>query len=30
MSDLAVDNLLAYFRGETPACPVNAEVLALP
>jgi glyoxylate reductase len=30
MSDLAVDNLLAYFRGETPPCPVNAEVLALP
>jgi glyoxylate reductase len=28
MSDLAVDNLLAFFRGERPPCPVNAEVLA--
>jgi glyoxylate reductase len=30
MSDLAVDNLLAFFRGETPPCCVNGEVLALP
>jgi glyoxylate reductase len=30
MSDLAVDNLLAFFRGERPPCCVNAEVLALP
>jgi glyoxylate reductase len=28
MSDLAVDNLSAFFRGETPPCPVNPEVLA--
>jgi glyoxylate reductase len=28
MSDLAVDNLLAFFRGELPPCPVNREVLA--
>ena len=28
MSDLAVDNLVAFFRGETPPCPVNPEVLA--
>ena len=28
MSDLAVDNLMAFFRGETPPCPVNREVLA--
>jgi glyoxylate reductase len=27
MSDLAVDNLLAFFRGETPPCPVNPEVV---
>jgi glyoxylate reductase len=30
MSDLAVDNLLAFFRGERPPCCVNGEVLALP
>lgn len=30
MSDLAVDNLLAFFRGERPPCCVNPEVLALP
>jgi len=30
MSDLAVDNLLAFFRGERPPCCVNAEVLAFP
>ncbi len=28
MADLAVDNLLAYFRGERPPHPVNPEVLA--
>jgi glyoxylate reductase len=28
MTDLAVDNLLAFFRGEPPPCPVNAEVLS--
>jgi glyoxylate reductase len=28
MSDLAVDNLLAFFSGETPPCPVNPDVLA--
>jgi glyoxylate reductase len=27
MSDLAVDNLIAFFRGETPPCPVNPEVV---
>lgn len=27
MSDMAVDNLLAFFRGERPASCVNAEVL---
>jgi glyoxylate reductase len=27
MSDLAVDNLLAFFRGETSPCPVNPEVV---
>jgi glyoxylate reductase len=27
MTDLAVDNLLAYFHGETPPSPVNPEVL---
>ncbi len=27
MTDLAVDNLLAFFRGERPPCPVNPEVL---
>ncbi len=27
MSDLAVDNLLAFFRGQRPPCCVNAEVL---
>ncbi len=30
MSNLAVDNLLAFFRGERPPCCVNAEVLAFP
>jgi glyoxylate reductase len=30
MSDLAVDNLLAFFRGERPPCVVNAELLAQP
>lgn len=30
MSDLAVDNLLAFFRGERPPSCVNAEVLTLP
>jgi lactate dehydrogenase-like 2-hydroxyacid dehydrogenase len=25
MTDLAVDNLLAFFRGERPPCCVNAE-----
>jgi glyoxylate reductase len=30
MCDLAVDNLLAFFRGERPPCCVNPEVLALP
>jgi glyoxylate reductase len=30
MSDLAVDNLLVFFRGERPPCCVNPEVLALP
>jgi glyoxylate reductase len=28
MTDLAVDNLLAFFRGERPPCCVNPEVLA--
>ncbi len=28
MTDLAVDNLLAFFRGERPPCPVNPEVLS--
>ncbi|HWC31437.1 MAG TPA: D-glycerate dehydrogenase [Dehalococcoidia bacterium] len=28
MSDLAVDNLIAFFRGEMPPCMVNPEVLA--
>jgi glyoxylate reductase len=27
MSDLAVDNLIAFFRGERPPCPVNPEVV---
>jgi glyoxylate reductase len=27
MTDLAVDNLLAFFRGERPPAPVNPEVL---
>jgi glyoxylate reductase len=27
MSDLAVDNLVAFFRGEMPPCPVNPEVV---
>jgi glyoxylate reductase len=27
MTDLAVDNLLAFFRGEEPPAPVNPEVL---
>jgi glyoxylate reductase len=27
MTDLCVDNLLAFFRAETPPTPVNAEVL---
>jgi lactate dehydrogenase-like 2-hydroxyacid dehydrogenase len=27
MTDLAVDNLLAFFRGERPPTPVNPEVL---
>jgi glyoxylate reductase len=27
MTDLAVDNLLAFFRGEQPPAPVNPEVL---
>jgi len=30
MTDLAVDNLLAFFRGERPPCCVNPEVLAGP
>jgi glyoxylate reductase len=30
MSDLAVDNLLAFLRGERPPCCVNPEVLAFP
>lgn len=28
MSDLAVDNLLAFFGGRRPPCPVNPDVLA--
>jgi len=28
MADLAVDNLIAFFRGERPPCCVNPEVLA--
>jgi glyoxylate reductase len=28
MTDLAVDNLLAFFRGERPPAPVNPEVLS--
>jgi glyoxylate reductase len=27
MSDLAVDNLLAFFRNQAPPCPVNPEVV---
>jgi phosphogluconate 2-dehydrogenase len=27
MTDLCVDNLLAFFRGEPPLTPVNPEVL---
>jgi glyoxylate reductase len=27
MTDLAVDNLLAFFHGKRPPCPVNPEVL---
>jgi lactate dehydrogenase-like 2-hydroxyacid dehydrogenase len=30
MCDLAVDNLLTFFRGERPPACVNPEVLAHP